>query len=64
MPLLYLACPIAMGVMMWIMMRGNHNPASDTSAKRIDILESELRAIRARDSQANPASDDPIPSTR
>ena len=45
-----LACPIAMGAMMWLMMRGNHTsaPQTDTAtAEEITALRAEVAALRA-----------------
>lgn len=39
-PLALLACPIGMGLMMWMMMRGKEEPASSEPA--------DLAALRAR----------------
>ena len=72
--LFYLACPISMGVMMWVMMRGDHSrmgmPSKDDAAavdaqQRIAELESqvaELLAAGRRD--AEPAANQPSPATR
>ena len=38
-----LACPIMMGVMMWMMMRGNHN----TTAQPEKATQDEIAALRA-----------------
>ncbi|MEO6473326.1 MAG: hypothetical protein ABIR57_15065 [Aeromicrobium sp.] len=41
-PLAFLACPIGMGVMMWMMMRGSKS--NDSSPSRQDEELAELRA--------------------
>ena len=59
-PLLLLACPIGMGLMMWFMMRGgSHAPRrNDTAASRDDQLDelrreiAELRATQATQKDA------------
>ena len=45
--LLYLACPVGMGVMMW-MMRSNHpQQATPPAESRIAVLESQVSELRA-----------------
>jgi hypothetical protein len=52
--LIFLACPVSMGVMMWMMMRGTrHRTATPGDEARIGMLERELRELRA-DAQADP----------
>ncbi len=45
----FLACPISMGVMMWVMMHGMKGGQTEQkpSDSRIDYLEQEVRALRA-----------------
>lgn len=52
--LIFLACPVSMGAMMWMMMRGTrHRTATPGDEARIRMLEQELRELRG-DAQANP----------
>ena len=48
-----LACPVSMGVMMWMMMRGGRHGGGEESA-RIEQLEHEIADLRAHDATAAP----------
>jgi len=61
-PLLLLACPIGMGLMMWYMMRGNQNPAPTHPAETQDEiarLRAEVALLRAE--QRDRSTGDPSP---
>jgi len=48
--LFFLSCPVSMGVMMWVMMRGMRGGSKDeakTSDPRITQLEREVQALRS-----------------
>jgi hypothetical protein len=48
--LLVLACPVSMGLMMWMMMRGRHGQGDDTA--RITQLEQEIADLRGQGATA------------
>lgn len=54
-----LACPIGMGVMMLVMMRGNHGhktePSSGDEVARLRAEVEQLRAARSSDSRSTDA---------
>jgi hypothetical protein len=57
-----LACPVSMGVMMWMMMRGGRHAAGTDNA-RIEQLEQEIADLRGQDATATP-EDRPLTATR
>ncbi len=62
-----LACPVGMGVMMLVMMRGNHgnqaNQTSGASSDEVAQLRAEVARLRAqRSSDTNPADQTSTPS--
>lgn len=56
--LLALACPVGMGVMMWLMMRGGHGGASATDEEiaRLRAEVEELRRAQEPGTVADPGS--------
>lgn len=51
--MVFLACPLSMGVMMWMMMRGGgHRQVPGTPDRRIAELEVEIRELRAQQDSA------------
>ena len=52
--LAFLACPVSMGAMMWMMMRGSGHRATAADEARIQALESELRELRSAEHAQEP----------
>jgi hypothetical protein len=49
-----LACPVGMGLMMWMMMRGHNNTADSSSGDqqhKVDQLRAEIEALKAQRSR-------------
>lgn len=63
--LAFLACPLAMGLMMWTMMRGNKQPAEDTTTRQADLtrMQAEIDQLRAAD-RDHPAGRGGVPQTQ
>ncbi len=54
-----LVCPLSMGIMIWVMMRGSswkNSPRQDTADTRVIQLEREMQALReARPERVSPS---------
>jgi hypothetical protein len=63
--LFFLACPLAMGLMMWMMMRGNKQPTEDATARQAELtrMQAEIDQLRAAD-RDRPASRSGVPLTK
>lgn len=45
--LIYLACPAGMGLMMWVMMRGQHDTTDKREAPPTEAQQTEIAHLRA-----------------
>lgn len=58
--LVILACPVGMGGMMWLMMRGNKvpqgPPTGETDAERVELAQLRHEVERLKAEQQNPTS--------
>jgi hypothetical protein len=53
-----LACPVGMGLMMWMMMRGHGNDTAgsvDQSRQQVDALRTEIEQLKADRATDHPA---------